>query len=272
MIRLIASDMDGTLLDEDGNLPDAFPALLRELDALGIRFVAASGRQNASLSEIFRPFPERVIRMSNNGAYICDGSNTILCRSMSREQRDLFEQTGARMTDGLFIASCPQCAYAILPSGRSVTHYLSEMGPFFEKLETVGSPDEIDEPVLNYSVCDFRGSEEYLLPVFEHLSPDLRVTISGKIWLDVSLPDVNKGRGLRAIAEHLGVERDQIVAFGDYLNDMELLLEAKYGFAMENAHPELLKKIKYRAPANSENGVVRIILRLLDFPESFENR
>lgn len=271
MIKLIASDMDGTLLDESGRIPSDFPLLLRELDQRGIRFVAASGRQNASLQEIFGTFPESVILMSNNGAYIRDRGTTILCRAMTGEQRVHAEQAGARMTDGLFIASCPNCAYVILPADRSVTHHLPEMVPFFKRLETVRSPDEIHEPVLNYSICDFRGSEKYLLPIFAPLRPELRVTISGEIWLDVSLPDVNKGSGLRAIAKHLNVNREEIAAFGDYLNDTELLAEAKYGFAVENAHPELLKNAAFRAPSNNENGVVLMIRKLLQAPDMFGN-
>jgi hypothetical protein len=272
MIKLVASDMDGTLLDDSGRLPDGFRALLREISRKGIRFVAASGRQSASLEELFRPFPEPVILMSNNGAYVRDAEETILCTSFTREQRIIAEDAGARMTDGLFIASCTGSAYALRPAGRSVEHYLSGMTPFFEKLKAVDSLDVIDEPVLNYSVYDFRGSEEFLLPIFEKLKPVFRVTISGQIWLDVSLPDVTKGSGLRAIMEHLGVMRDETVAFGDYLNDAELLAEAKYGFAMENAHPELLENAEFRAPANSSNGVVRTIRKLLDAPESFESR
>ncbi|NLO61828.1 MAG: HAD family phosphatase [Clostridiaceae bacterium] len=270
MIRLIASDMDGTLLDENGKLPVEFPALLREITGKGIRFVAASGRQNASLAELFRPFPEPVILMSNNGAFIRTAEETILCRSFTKEQRVLTEEIGARMTDGLFIASCPGSAYALRPAGRSVEHYLSEMVPFFEKLQPIDSFDGIDEPIINYSACDFRGSEKHLLPLFEKLKPDLRVTISGDVWLDVSLPDVNKGSGLRAIMKYLGLTSDETAAFGDYLNDTELLAEAKYGFAMENAHPDLLENAGYRAPANSENGVVRTIRRLLDTPGSFD--
>ncbi|MBN1775574.1 MAG: HAD hydrolase family protein [Clostridiales bacterium] len=96
--------------------------------------------------------------------------------------------------------------------------------------------------------------------------------MSGDIWLDVSLPDVNKGRDLQAIAKRLGVTRDEIAAFGDYLNDTELLAEAKYVFAMDNAHPELLENAGYRAPANSSNGVIHTIRKLLDAPESFESR
>lgn len=84
------------------------------------------------------------------------------------------------MADGLFIASCTGSAYALRPAGRSVEHYLSEMAPFFEKLKAVDSLDVIEEPVLNYSVCDFRGSEDRNLDAYPKKKQ--RIRRSTRMW------------------------------------------------------------------------------------------
>ena len=75
---------------------------------------------------------------------------------------------------------------------------------------------------------------------------------------------VNKGVAVKKIQEILGVPPENCAAFGDYLNDLEMLRAVKYGFAMENAHPEVLAAAPYRAEANTAYGVTKKIRELLD--------
>ena len=76
-------------------------------------------------------------------------------------------------------------------------------------------------------------------------------------------PHANKGSGIRHIQQALGITRDQTMVFGDFLNDLEMMDEATYSFAMANAHPELAARARFRAPGNTDNGVVRTIKSVL---------
>ena len=71
--------------------------------------------------------------------------------------------------------------------------------------------------------------------------------------------------------DKLGLTSHNVLAFGDYLNDYEMMQEAEYSFAMANAHEELKKVAKYRAPSNNENGVVDTIKRFLSKNNEFLN-
>ena len=81
--------------------------------------------------------------------------------------------------------------------------------------------------------------------------------------MDVMNSGVNKGAALRTIQEKLGISREETMSFGDYLNDYELLLEAKESYAMANAHDKLKEIAAHIAPSNREQGVMRVIRREL---------
>jgi hydroxymethylpyrimidine pyrophosphatase-like HAD family hydrolase len=82
--------------------------------------------------------------------------------------------------------------------------------------------------------------------------------------VDVTSPTANKGAALRRVQEALGVTPDQTMAFGDFLNDLEMMDAATWSFAMANAHPRLRERARFVAPGNNANGVVRTIRTVLD--------
>ena len=89
------------------------------------------------------------------------------------------------------------------------------------------------------------------------------MVISGQNWVDVMVANANKGNGIRRIQQSLGIGREQTMAFGDFLNDPEMMDAAAYSFAMANAHPLLKERARYLSPGNAANGVVRTIKSVL---------
>jgi hydroxymethylpyrimidine pyrophosphatase-like HAD family hydrolase len=87
--------------------------------------------------------------------------------------------------------------------------------------------------------------------------------VSGPHWVDVLSPSASKGRALRQLQAALGVTADQTMAFGDFLNDLEMMDAAAWSFAMANAHPLLKERARFVAPANNANGVVRTVRTVL---------
>ena len=87
----------------------------------------------------------------------------------------------------------------------------------------------------------------------------LNVQVSGPIWMDVMSAGVNKGSALRQLTELMKVDRSDVMAFGDYFNDAEMLSYAGWSFAMENGHPDMKKIARYTAGSNNDNGVLRTV-------------
>ena len=83
--------------------------------------------------------------------------------------------------------------------------------------------------------------------------------LSGEHWVDVMKPGVHKGAAMRGLQKMLGIAPSECMAFGDYLNDCELLESAGESYAMANAHPLLKAQAKHIAPSNDDNGVIRVI-------------
>ena len=261
MIRLIASDLDGTLLDPAGNLPeDAFPAI-EKLYQAGIVFCAASGRQLTALHAMFRPVADKILIMAENGAIVAHQGKILRCDTLPATsiRRALNAVFSIPHTHALLCT--PECAY-----------YQEEAYPFLDYVRAsyisnrrrdLGEVART-EKVCKIAVYDEAGPENNGMRVLpSHLS-DLRVIQSGGNWLDISEPDANKGCAMRFIRETFHFQKDECVAFGDHMNDFEMLSECGHPYLTENAYPPLRKHFQSTVPSNAKNGVVPAMFSLAE--------
>ena len=262
-IRLIACDLDGTLLDDSHAIHEDFWPLVHRLHARGITFCPASGRQYFNLLERFRPIADQAIFIAENGTYVvrqgCEISSDCLGRSACRDLILLTRELAARGADIGAVLCGKRSAYL----ERSDHRFLAEAAKYNHRLALVGDLLEVDDDYLKVAVFDFDSSERVTAPAFAHFRATLQVVLSGKHWLDVMAPNAHKGAGIRHIQAALAISREQTMVFGDFLNDLEMMDEASYSFAMANAHPRLKARARYTAPGNNENGVVRTIRAVL---------
>ena len=91
----------------------------------------------------------------------------------------------------------------------------------------------------------------------------MKVKVSGENWLDISNSNAHKGYALEKVMKSYNLKSDEVMVFGDYNNDLEMLALSDYGFAMENAHPNVKKAAKYSTLSNDENGVEHILKLLI---------
>ena len=96
-----------------------------------------------------------------------------------------------------------------------------------------------------------------LMPQSLRDSADLQV--SGFIWLDVMKKGVDKGKALQAFQKRYGISKEETMVFGDFYNDSQMLLQAKYSFVMENANEDMKPFGNFIAPSNDDDGVMRMI-------------
>ncbi|MGB2758544.1 MAG: HAD-IIB family hydrolase [Maribacter stanieri] len=102
-----------------------------------------------------------------------------------------------------------------------------------------------------------------MYPYVTHSEDNLKVKVSGENWLDISSMNANKGYALEKLMKSYNVGSDEIMVFGDYNNDLEMLALSEFGFAMKNAHPNVKKIAKYETLSNDDNGVEHILKMLI---------
>lgn len=259
-IRIVVSDMDGTLLNSEHAIPANFWPLLEIMRERGVLMVPASGRQLAGITSMF-PDLSGMAFIAENGTFVeMDGheiSSTTLDPAAVADTISRIRTLGD-METGMVVCG-KKSAYI----ERSEDAFVREVSRYYGKLAIVDSLDRVDDDVLKVALFSFGDIAKTVYPHLGGLATAPQVVVSQLHWIDLMDPAINKGVGLRALQEVTGVTREQTAVFGDYLNDLEMLDEADYAFAMANAHPEVARRARFAAPSNDDAGVVTMIARLL---------
>lgn len=260
---LIALDMDGTLLDGDGRIPEDFWPLADLAVEQGIVLAPASGRQLTTLRNLFegegRTAPAAYI--AENGTVVYHDGDIVSTTPIEQEYVHTVIDAAANL-DATLVVCRPESAFLLTGQDQDVT---DEIAKYYHARSTVDDLHEIVTPdVIKMALFTRGDSESTIAPPLRDAVPELATAVSGKHWVDLMNPLANKGIALTALASTLGVLPDRTIAFGDYLNDLELLKAAGTAYAMENAHPDIKSIADHIAPANTEHGVITELRRILD--------
>lgn len=259
---LIALDMDGTLVDGDGLIPEAFWPLVTRFREQGAVIVAASGRQYATLHHLFGDQASQMGFIAENGALVVLEDEVLATDTMAPEiVADMLAT--ARVAGESRNLGVVLCGVRSAYIERTDAAFRSEVDIYYHELAEVEDLGAVDDDVLKIAVYDFDGSEQGAATFFEPYRDTHQVVVSGQHWVDLMNAGVHKGSGIDLLRERLGLGRDQCVAFGDYLNDLQMLEAVDHSYAMANAHPDILAVAAYIAPANTEHGVVTALEQLL---------
>lgn len=261
-MRLVVADMDGTLLDDSGAVPDGFWPLLTAMRERGIAFAPASGRQCATLGRLFERELHGMPLIAENGSYVVRDGAEVSSATIDREVVvGVVEAVRDAVADGydLGVVVCGKRSAYI---ERLDEAFRRECDKYYAALTEV--PDVLvpEDDVLKLAIFDF-GSALDSAPLFERFKVGHQVVVSGPNWIDIMCEGVNKGAAVRALQAELGITRAQTVVFGDFFNDAEMLDEADWSFAMANAHADIRKRANYLAPPSSDAGVVTVLAHLL---------
>ena len=240
-VRMIATDMDGTLLNSQDQMPRDFFDILDQIHKLGILFVIASGRPYPTLAMQFESCMDKLVFMAENGGCLVNGDHLV--------HQDILD------TDALsyLLGRCRQVPGAIP----------KEIGRYYKKVQYIHDISEIDAPVSKVTVCDFKGAESNSFPALSDVRAPFKATLAGYMWTDLSLATTNKGRGLTALQKKYDISPDETMVFGDYLNDYEMMKQGYFSYAMANAHPDLKAISNFETLSNDEDGVLYIIRQLI---------
>ena len=235
MIRLIASDIDGTLLQNKAKaIPEEIFRHIRRLRQKDILFCPTSGRQYTSLRRLFAPVADEVPFLCENGAIVYGVGNPgpVLCKTvMDREAAlDLSREIFAH-PDFEVLISGANTSY-LLPKGDVILPLIRDRTG--NNTVCLSRLEDIPEDILKVSCFSPKGTdlaEEVLLP--RHGGGPFQSAVAGDTWLDFTLAD--KGAGLTGLCRSLGIALEDVMAFGDNYNDLPMLDIVGHPYLMENA-------------------------------------
>lgn len=268
-LKLIATDLDGTLLRDDKTFDYArFETLLDRMDEQGIHFVAASGNQLAQMEYYFIPVgANRITYVSDNGALVTYKGQTLDESTLTRAQIEKVINWNNEHHDkmeNLIILTGNKGAYI---SDWIPDEIKYEVAKFYPKLYQVDKLLEIDDQIFKLSFVwpenvDVHDAVKSLRDIF---GEELHATGSGFGSVDILAHGTNKRTGLEELANVWHIKPDEMAAFGDNGNDLEMLRYVKHPFVMPNAEDFMKVRIDGMAlNDNNHNGVLDTIEALLD--------
>ncbi len=260
-VKLVVSDMDGTLLNSKGEVSQQFFTLFKELKKRNIHFCAASGRQHNSIVDKLSTIKNEIYVIAENGGVAKKGDEVFLSNFLKPEKvlkliPILREIKGANM-----VLCCNNAAFIESKDDRFIRLFQE----YYHSFKVVENLMEVPKttPVFKIAIYHFNSSEEFIYPVIKHLNNEVLLKVSGQNWLDISDKKANKGNALREVQKILNVTKEETMVFGDYHNDIEMMQEADFSFAMKNAHPDIKKLARHLTESNDDFGVERILERLI---------
>lgn len=259
MIKLIATDMDGTLLNSKNEIQDGFYDVFNEIREKEIIFAAASGRQYYNLLEKFKDIKDNMMFIAENGTFVVYKGKELVVNSLDINLARELIKIGRTIENAFVILCGKNSAYIESKDER----LLEQTKKYYARYEIVSDLTKVEDEILKVTICDFSGSEENSNKYFDDYREKAQVCVSGKIWLDITANGVNKGVAIKEVQERLGIDYKETMVFGDYLNDLEMMDSAYYSYAMENAHDDLKKVARFIAKSNDDNGVVHAIREIL---------
>lgn len=255
MIKLILSDLDGTLLPYGQN--EMTDRLLNQIGALkekGILFCPASGRTFPSLKRLFRHTSKDIYFLGENGAVVFDGNENLLGKTvMPKETAIRIAYDFYNETDGLgeILISGEQISYLICrettleqrKGNYTMEERLTSNG---NKIVKINKPEDVLEDIIKVSVFVGAGIAPYAKR-FENRYGDIKPTIAGPYWLDSM--QATKATGVDILSSYLKIDKSEMLAFGDNFNDVPMLDNVGIPFIMSNSHEDLKK----RYPNHTDN-------------------
>ncbi|SFQ44414.1 hypothetical protein SAMN05421810_107213 [Amycolatopsis arida] len=263
---LIASDVDGTLLDPAERLSPRTAAVVHEVAADGVPFVLVTGRPPRWIPPVAGPARLTGYAVCANGAVLYDIGRDRVVATRGLAPMLLHDIAGA-LDEAL-----PGCRLAAERIGTSATNgdvrnfviepaYHNPWGD--GEGATAPRAEVLGHPAVKLLVsCRGMTSDEMAEAAGAVLDGAVQITFStGGGLIEISARDVTKASGLAEVADRLDVPAERIIAFGDMPNDVTMLRWAGHGVAMANAHPEALAAADEVTATNSEDGVAQVLER-----------
>lgn len=274
-IKMIVTDMDGTLLDEKGEFDRGrLKNILDELDKREMWFVVATGNEIHRMRLLFGDLLERVTLIAANGARIFDKNEILLGTCWSQDLvAQVLSYFEGRERDVHLVVTAENGAFVkmgtIFPMIEKVM--TAEMAQeFYQKINFVEAlrPDDFPQVLKMSMVVNEQVAVQAIRQLNQDFADTLNAVTSGYGAIDILQKGIHKAWGLKQLMQKWKIQEQDIMAFGDSENDIEMLQLAGISYAMENADPRVKTVANHLAPANTEAGVLTVLENYLRKGES----
>ena len=242
-IKLIATDMDGTFLDGNGAYDKTrFDAMLTKLEQTNIHFVAASGRQLLALEAMFSDFADRIIFVAENGGIVKYRDDILFEEKMPfnkvLEISDIVRNSDYIQDDSVLLSGA-NGSYILETTSD---YYKKKANFYYEKVQAVSDFSEVVDDILKLTVSFTAERVLEGAAWVNQQGAGVRAVTTGFESIDIMPEGISKATGLSHLAKKFDITPSEIVAFGDNLNDLEMLRYAGKAVAMSNAR-EPIKEV-----------------------------
>ena len=267
MIKLIVTDVDGTLV-EDGTfeLNKEYYREIKRLKEKGIKFCVASGRPYSSIKKMFAPVLSDIYIICDNGACLLMDGKPVFLENIDREVAyEVIEDIESIEGCHTYV-SCVQKGY-VDKSAPELLEWLTE-GYRIDMRSIEKMPEDLPagDPILCIEMYHKEDAESraYSSGLFERWSAGkgLRMGSAGKQWMHINAYSADKGVAMGKLADYLGINTDEIMVFGDNINDIGMLKKGYHSYAIGNARDEVKRVARYIADTNMNDGVLKVIKTL----------
>jgi len=252
MFRLVATDLDGTLLRSDGTVSSYTRQVLDELDSRGVHVVFVTGRPVRWMDDLWEAVGGHGLAVCSNGGIVYDVAGHGIRNALTIDP-DTCVRVGRALRKAI-----PGTTFALEKTGG-----FAREEAFMPRVAGLhGMPVGTLEQIVDGTVVKLLARHEEIAPepFWEH-AEELVGSLVTTTWssvgalVEMSAAGVTKASTLARIATELGVEPHEVVAFGDMPNDLQMLTWAGSSYAMANAHPSVRGIAAHEAPPNDEDGV-----------------
>ena len=256
MFKLIAADMDGTLLNDNNEITPAVSEAIKKARAKGVLFTLATGRALQGIEKYLGLLDDDIPIISCNGAVIVTSKTKQILHSENMS----YEDTMVLLEDGLSFGA----VVAIWAVGRL---FSSQTGGAYSKFYQSMTKMEVYElsqlPRAEVTKMVWVMDEDKVLEYQKSYAPPkgVQTKSSGERYLEFFSEGAGKDKGLAFLAESYGIDMSEVMAVGDNFNDIEMLKAAGLGVAMGNAHDEVKAAANAVTDTNNADGLAKAIER-----------
>jgi len=258
MIKLIVSDVDGTLLQNgEIKISDSVVERINMLQDQGVTFAVASGRQYPNLKRLFK-------NVNNDIIYICENGALIVYKSKILSKTPINRMLGLEIIQDIWNRD----GCEILLSGMNTSYLAPKKISYFEYIRNhignnctlIEDINAVEEELLKISVYNEEGIDLHSDYFIHKWSERVKTAVSGKYWLDFTNRYVNKGNGIKIAKKMLNITTEDTMAFGDNYNDLEMFDQAYFSYAMQHADVKVRQAARYITP--NVESILTDVLRM----------
>lgn len=260
MIKLIATDMDGTWLKENKTYDkELFEKEFQIMQHRDIKFVVASGNQYENIFSRFPDYNRKIYFIAENGALVAHGQEILKIADLSDDDYGLMLKIVSNLPYQAVVAGITS-AYVRKSDGEK---FAQEMTKFFNKIQVVDNFKEIADRIFKVSLNVPAEIMPVILAELRSLYSQIDFVAGASTSIDMQTKGMNKAVGLEYLGKKLGIKSSEMIAFGDSGNDEAMLKYVGTSFATATALPEAKKAANQIIGSSEDSSVQKKILELL---------